>query len=152
MLISQRILFKKIVICPKGQFPKRIGAICNIPIETGNVCNTLPRSNNENHVLFVQLKRKLSFKYAVISEQVRSEKLLEVLSFLIENNHLYENVRISQDELPNDCEIDFSSDAVSESIAHADGIVFVDDNLVQMITPYENYENEFEKDTQKTMP
>ena len=33
VLISKRILFKKIVIMPKGQQPKIKGAICNIPIQ-----------------------------------------------------------------------------------------------------------------------
>jgi len=34
ILISKRILFKKISIMPKGQQPKIRGAVCNIPIQT----------------------------------------------------------------------------------------------------------------------
>ena len=34
IIISKRILFKKIAIMPKGQSPKLKGAICNVPIET----------------------------------------------------------------------------------------------------------------------
>ena len=34
VLISRRLLFKKVTIMPKGCFPKLKGAICNIPVET----------------------------------------------------------------------------------------------------------------------
>ena len=34
VLISRRILFKKIAIMPKGQFPKLKGSICNVPSTT----------------------------------------------------------------------------------------------------------------------
>ena len=43
-LISKRLLFKKIMIMPKGQFPKIKGAICNIPIDLNDSCNVLPRN------------------------------------------------------------------------------------------------------------
>ena len=33
VLISRRLLFKKVTIIPKGCFPKLKGAICNIPVE-----------------------------------------------------------------------------------------------------------------------
>lgn len=74
ILISQRILFRKVTIMPKGQFHKLKGVICNIPIETGNVCSVLPRGIHSSGVIFVQLKRKLSHKFPVISEPVRPEK------------------------------------------------------------------------------
>jgi len=45
---------------PKGEFPKLKGAICSIPVETGNVCNILPRGIDRSNVEFVQLKHKLS--------------------------------------------------------------------------------------------
>eukprot|EP00111_Clytia_hemisphaerica_P014679 TCONS_00043273-protein len=37
VLISQRILFKKIAIMPKGQFPKLKGSICNVPIDIEDI-------------------------------------------------------------------------------------------------------------------
>ena len=39
ILISQRILFSKVVIMPKEQFPKSKGGICNIPIQVENFEN-----------------------------------------------------------------------------------------------------------------
>ena len=40
ILISRRILFKKIAIMPKGQFPKLKGSICNVPIDVEDIANT----------------------------------------------------------------------------------------------------------------
>ena len=34
VLISKIILFKKVTITPKGNFPKLKGSICNVPIDT----------------------------------------------------------------------------------------------------------------------
>jgi len=36
VIISRRILFKKITIMPKGQTPKLKGSICNVPVDTDN--------------------------------------------------------------------------------------------------------------------
>jgi len=87
-LLSQRILFQRVTIMPKCEFPKLKGAICNI----------LPRGVDSSNVVFVQLKRKLSHKFPVITERVRKEKLDTFLRFLIENNFLYDHTWI---DIPN---------------------------------------------------
>ena len=57
VLISKRILFKKIAIMHgKGEFSKIKGSICNIPIEVENVCNILPRTSVSNGLIVVKLK------------------------------------------------------------------------------------------------
>ena len=56
VLISKRILFKKIAIMHgKGEIFKIKGSICNIPIEAANICNILPRLAVSNG-LIVDLK------------------------------------------------------------------------------------------------
>ena len=47
ILISKRIIFKKIMH-GKGEFAKIKGSICNISIETSNICNILSRPANSN--------------------------------------------------------------------------------------------------------
>ena len=42
MLISKRLLFKKITIMPKGCFPMFEGVISNIPVKTNDTVNVLP--------------------------------------------------------------------------------------------------------------
>ena len=46
---------------PKGNFPKLKGSICNIPIESHDITNVLPRGADSNGQLIVKLKRKLSY-------------------------------------------------------------------------------------------
>ena len=46
---------------PKVQSPKLKGAICNVPIETEEVCNVLPRGADCNGIFMVKLKRKLVY-------------------------------------------------------------------------------------------
>ena len=43
VLISQHILFKKVAIIPKGQFPELKGAIYSIPTEAMDITNILPQ-------------------------------------------------------------------------------------------------------------
>ena len=42
VLISKRLLFKKITIMPKGCFPMFEGVISNIPVKTNDTVNVLP--------------------------------------------------------------------------------------------------------------
>ena len=51
------MLFRKVTIMPKGQSPKVKGAICNIPVETDDVVNTLPRGADSNGLIMVKLKK-----------------------------------------------------------------------------------------------
>ena len=67
-MISQRILFSKIYKIGKGFFPKIKGSIFNIPIQVESTYNVLPRVDDDCQILLLNLKRKLSFKSNVISE------------------------------------------------------------------------------------
>ena len=65
-LISKRIIFKKIAIMHgKGEFAKIKGSICNIPIETANICNILPRPADSNGLIVVKLKQDLKYRVHV---------------------------------------------------------------------------------------
>ena len=43
---------------PKGQTPKLEGSICNVPIDTHDVTNVLPRGADSNGIIMIKLKRK----------------------------------------------------------------------------------------------
>lgn len=47
---------------PKGQFPKIKGTVCNVPVETDNVFNVLPRNIN-NGVIYEAEKKVVSHNY-----------------------------------------------------------------------------------------
>ena len=44
---------------PKGQTPKLKVSICNVPIDTNDVTNILPRGADSNGIIMIKLKRKL---------------------------------------------------------------------------------------------
>ena len=80
MLIAKRILFKKLHIMPKGQSPKIRGAICNVPIDTIDISNTLPRQAGSNGLVIVKLKRKLEYRGHLYFESVRPYVLISYCS------------------------------------------------------------------------
>ena len=68
---ARLLLFKKINIMPKGQSPKLKGALCNLPIDVVDVCNTLPRPADSYDIIIVKHKRKLRYRGHVYFESVR---------------------------------------------------------------------------------
>ena len=48
LLISRRILFKKVTIILKRQFSKLRGTICNIPTEADDTINIVPQETHSN--------------------------------------------------------------------------------------------------------
>ena len=101
ILISKRILFKKISIMPKGQQPKIRGAVCNIPIQTNAVSNCLPRKT-DNEILFVKLKRKIIFHGHVYFESVRPNFVEIALNYLKHSNPFYSDILIHIDNITNE--------------------------------------------------
>ena len=98
VLIAKRLLFKKVVIMPKGNSPKIKGAICNVPVDSDGVCNVLPCPACSDGLLLLKLKRKLIYCSHVYFEPIRPHLVLELLNFLKENNFLYNNVTIELDQ------------------------------------------------------
>ena len=95
ILVSQRIVFQKIVVMPKGQQRKIRGAICNVPVSCEETCHVLPRPPDSSGIIMLKLKRKLQFRGHVYFEVVRPEVVLHALQWLQRNNELYQNVSIN---------------------------------------------------------
>ena len=118
VLISKRVLSKKVTIMLKGQFPKLKGSICNVPIDTADIVNVLPRGPDSNGLVVVKLKCKLCYRGHVYFESVRPELIYQALTYLNENNTLYSDVSINLGNMPNNL-LSFSdddSDQESENI------------------------------------
>ena len=97
VLISKRILFNKIAIMHgKGEFSKIQGGICNVPIETANVCNILPRPSVSNGLIFVKLKRDLKYRGHVYFEPVCPHIIYHVLTYLKSRNKFYEDISVTK--------------------------------------------------------
>ena len=99
ILVSQRIVFQKIVVMPKGQQKKIKGAICNVPVSCEETCHVLPRPPENSGIIMLKLKRKLQFRGHVYFQAVRPEVVLHALQWLQRNNELYENVAINLENI-----------------------------------------------------
>ena len=84
VLISKIILFKKVNVMSKGNFPKLKGSICGVPIDAGDISDVLPRGGDINGLVVIKLKRKLTFRGRVYFEAVRPELLNQTLMYLKE--------------------------------------------------------------------
>ena len=87
VLISKRISFKKVTIMPKGNFPKLKGSICNVPIDTVDISDLLPRGADSN------------------------EALNQALMYLKENNPLYSDVSVDIGNIPDNL-LSFANDDI----------------------------------------
>ena len=95
ILISQRIVFEKIVVMPKGKQRKIKGAIRNVSVTCEQTCKILPRAPDSSGIIMLKLKSKLQFKGHVYFEAVRPQHIFHALQWLRKNNELYENIEIN---------------------------------------------------------
>ncbi|KAL9989441.1 hypothetical protein ACROYT_G003990 [Oculina patagonica] len=99
ILISQRIVFQKLIVMPKGQQRKIKGAICNVPVTCEETCKVLPRPPDSTGIIMLKLKRKLQFRGHVYFQAVRPQLIMHALNWLKSNNELYENVTINLENI-----------------------------------------------------
>ena len=57
--------------------------------------HTLPRNFNQFETIAVKLKRRLCYKNTVFNENVRPQKILQALKYLLENSQLYKEHNIN---------------------------------------------------------
>ena len=81
---------------PGGQF-SLYGSICHLPIEIAKVISTLPRSLHQCKTIAVKLKRRLCYKNSVFSENVRPQKIIDALEYLLRTSELYKKHNINID-------------------------------------------------------
>ena len=82
---------------PGGQL-SLYGSICHLPIQIGKVIETLPRTLDQYETISVKLKRRLCYKNAVFSENIRPQKIISALHYLLNNSELYRNHNININE------------------------------------------------------
>ena len=87
---------------PKGKHLKLKGSMCNIPFESDDITNILPRGADSNGLLIVKLKRKLSSRGHVYFEAGRPELICQGLMHLKQKNSLHCNFGIALENIPND--------------------------------------------------
>ena len=99
---SKSFIQKFVIMHGKGEFAKIKGSICNVPIETSNICKMLPRPADSNGLILVKLKRHLNYRVHVIFEPVNPFFVNEPIQFLKDHNKLYSHVLVNEDLLSDD--------------------------------------------------
>ena len=97
MLISQIIPSMFIVAKAKGAQHGLKGQFVLAPVDLKKVQTILPRSCDEEYLISLALKRRLSDKSAVNKQQIRPAFVNRALAKLIEINPFYNNVIVDND-------------------------------------------------------
>ncbi|XP_062574488.1 uncharacterized protein LOC134236336, partial [Saccostrea cucullata] len=117
-LVARNIPFMKILGLPKGGQKGVHGPVVCVPSDLQKVTTTLPRSEDENLLLKVKLKRKLSYKGYEEYQFVNTQHLREALLFLKRENVWYSDIQINENWLnpiPEENEPENNVDSEDES-------------------------------------
>ena len=113
VLISRRLLFKKLTNIPKDCLPDLKGAIYNMPVETNDIVNVLPRAADSNGLIFVKLKDKLNSRCHMYLEALPAELVQLALVYLKQNNLFCYDIRIDIDNISDEL-LDLTEDIDQE--------------------------------------
>ncbi|MCG7875518.1 MAG: AAA family ATPase [Candidatus Thiodiazotropha endolucinida] len=97
-LISLRIPFMQMRELPRGRQLSVKGNVVNVPVDIQPVVNALPRPFDETVTVAVKLKKKMSFKSYVFSENIRPFHVLCALHWLMSGSELYKHANVEIDQ------------------------------------------------------
>ena len=83
--------------CPVGGQKAIHGSICHVPVDVAPTVNSLPCDLEENDTTSVKIKCKRSYKYHVLAENIRPNKVLKGLHYLWQHSEMFqkENIQIN---------------------------------------------------------
>jgi len=84
-LISQRILFIRLMALARGRQRCIHGAVVNVPSNVSSAVTALPRTPGQAGLIALKLKRRLRYKDYVMHQFVRPDVLL-ALEWLLDNS------------------------------------------------------------------
>ena len=96
MLISQIIPFMSIISKQKSSQNGIKGQCVLVPTDLKKIQNVLPRTCNEENIVSIALKRRLSDSHAYHQQNINATNVNAALDKLIEINPFYRNVRIDK--------------------------------------------------------
>ena len=91
--------FMTIIELPVGGQQALKGSICHVPVDISPTVNSLPRNVEDTETVSVKIKRKKIHKGAVFSENIRPNKVMKGLYYLLQKSELYqmEDIHIDYD-------------------------------------------------------
>ncbi len=96
-LIAQNIPFMKVLALPKGGQNGVHGPVTCVPSNSNAVNNVLPRLENQDLMIRVKLKRKITYKGHYQYQYVHTNKVHSALEHLKYHNKWYKDVQINKD-------------------------------------------------------
>ena len=97
-LLAPRIPFMKLHAAPSGGQYKIRGNVVNVPADVASTIGCLPRMHHETSTIKVKLKRHLKYKHAVMSQNVRPEKIRLAARYLCTKGKLLQHYGIAYKE------------------------------------------------------
>jgi hypothetical protein len=95
-LICQVLPFMSIVARHRGAQSGLKGQVVLVPTDLTKLQKVLPRSCNEDHLISVALKRRLTDNSAYIKQHISPAKINAALMWLKENNPLYSHIQFDE--------------------------------------------------------
>ena len=73
------------------------GSICHVPVDVAPTVNSLPCDLEENDTISVKIKHNRSYKHHILAENIRPNKVLKGLHYLLEHSEIFqkENIQIN---------------------------------------------------------
>ncbi|XP_071948934.1 uncharacterized protein [Antedon mediterranea] len=96
-LIAINIPFMKILNLPKGGQNGIHGPVVCVPSNTVETVTMLPRTQTDDQMIRVKLKRKLSYKGYYEYKYVSKSKVIQALQYLQHHNKWYSDVFVNED-------------------------------------------------------
>ena len=96
-LVSPRLIFQKLQEAPRGKQLRINGNVVNVPADVAHTATLLPRLPSDTYTIKMQLKRRLAYKHATLSENIRPVRVIQIAQWLIHTGELYkqENIKIN---------------------------------------------------------
>ena len=94
-LLAPRLPFMKIHQAPRGGQYKITGNVVNVPCDVNTTLTSLPRLPDDCQTIHLKLKRHLKYKSAVMSQNIRPEKVRSAAEHLITHGKLYKDLGIT---------------------------------------------------------
>ena len=115
-LVAPRIPFMSLHQLPRGGQLSLHGNAVNVPADVNKTVLKLPRSEDENDCIPIKLKRKLSYKHHVDFRNIRPNKVLTAVNWLVRNSQLYKEEGVVLNEAWFcDAKIDTNDDITNEN-------------------------------------
>ena len=96
-LVALRIPFMQIRELPRGGQIAIKGQVINVPVDIQPIIATLPRLFSDSGTIAVKLKKKLAYKSSAFYENIRPNKVVKALQWLLSNSDLYKEAGITID-------------------------------------------------------